>query len=237
MNARRLKLISIGAFCALVVFAGLIGFSMIRQLTSGEKPLPTSIAVPPARPPREVKDVLTTNDGDLIITYTDGTEQNAGRVVGKPGDNGLSQEPNQAQISAAIIEYCAGGRCDSKTPTQAQILEAIASYCAGGICRGQSGQDAAPITAEQILAAVTAYCADGRCRGADGQSITGPAGPQGERGDSTVMSCVMRQVNATSVRYVSWKYASEPDAAYRDIYKLPAWAECTNPVDLTGGGA
>lgn len=224
------KTLTIAAALALVLLgAGLI-YAAVRQATSSSAPVPTSIAVPQAEPPREVKSILTNDDGDLIITYTDGTLQNAGRVVGKSGNDGTAQAPTEAQISAAVLEYCASGRCDSKSPTQAQILEAIAAYCAGGICKGGDGRDAPPITAEQILSAVTSYCHDGRCKGADGQSV------KGDSGESPVMNCVVRKANAGTVRYVAWKYATDADSAYRDLYKLPTWAECTNPVDLTAGG-
>jgi hypothetical protein len=232
---KRRRIIKIVLAVVLVLFAALMALAIYAQTASrNSQPISTSISVPQPKPPREVKDVLTSDSGDLIITYTDGSTQNAGRVVGASGE---SQAPTQSQISAALIEYCASGRCDSKAPTQQQILEAVATYCAGGICKGSDGSkgaDAQPITADQILAAVTSYCADGRCKGADGQSITGA---QGEPGKSPVMNCVARTVNGLNTKFVAWKYETEPNSAYRDLYKLPVWAECTNPVDLTGGGA
>lgn len=212
---------------SLVTFAGLLALAIVMQLTTDHTAqISTSIAVPKPAAPREVKSVLTDASGDLIITYTDGTTQNAGRVR---GSDGSGQAPTQAQISIALIEYCTGGKCDSKTPTQQQIVDALNVYCSGGKCRGADGQSASPITAEQIASAVATFCADGRCRGADGQAVKGDKGDTGMPGSPTVLNCVIRG----DVRYVAWKYSTETDDAYRNLYKLPTWAECTNPITLS----
>ncbi|MDI9934676.1 hypothetical protein QM806_04305 [Rhodococcus sp. IEGM 1351] len=227
------RLLAIFAASLLATFGIALAVAMYAQFTADRSnEISTSIAVPKPPAPREVKSVLTDSAGDLIITYTDGSTQNAGHVVGKNGDG---QAPTQAQISAALLEYCANGRCDSKAPTQQQIVDALNIYCAGGICKGKDGASAAPITAEQITLAVSSYCADGRCKGADGQSIkgdTGEAGPQGPAGETTVLSCVTRTSNGVATNYIAWKYVKESVSLYRDLYKLPVWAEASNCIDL-----
>lgn len=231
-NGRRIIAWIVGV--VLLLFAGLLIFAVYSYFGARQaEPITTSIAVPKAAPVREVKDIVTNSSGDLIITYTDGSVQNAGRVVGEAGQDG--QVPSQAQLSAALIEYCANGRCDAKSPTQEQIMQAITAYCLSGICKGSNGADATPITAEQIAAAVNTYCSDGRCKGSTGQpGEEGPVGPTGATGDTTVLSCVIRSTNNVATRYIAWRYSLEPDTAYRDLYKLPVWAECSNPVDLRG---
>lgn len=211
-------------------------YAIVQYFASSEtKKITTSIAVPPVKQPREVTAVNTNTSGELVITYSDGSSQNAGRVVGRDGSGQL---PTQSQVSAALIEYCSSGQCDAKQPTPQQILNAIEVYCMGGICRGANGKDATPVSTEQIMNAINNYCADGKCRGADGKSITGPmgetgaTGATGAKGEATIISCVVRTVTGTTARFVAWKYPSEPDTAYRDIYKLPSWAECNNPITV-----
>lgn len=229
-SSRRLIALVVGV--CLLLFTGLLAYAMYSFFNARQaEPITTSIAVPKPTAVREVKDIITNSSGDLIITYTDGSIQNAGRVVGQTGQDG--QVPSQAQLAAALIEYCANGRCDAKSPTQEQIMQAITAYCLSGICKGSKGTDATPITADQIVAAVNTYCSDGRCRGTQGQTgQEGPIGPTGATGDTTVLSCVVRQTNSIDARYVAWRYTLEPDTAYRDLYKLPVWAECSNAVDL-----
>lgn len=221
------------AIAFLITFGGILGYAIYVSITTDKtSEITTSIASPKPAAPREVKSVLTDSAGDLLITYTDGTVQNAGRVVGRDGNG---QAPTQSQISAALIEYCANGRCDSKAPTQQQIIDALNIYCANGVCRGPAGAAAVPITGDQIAAAVASYCSTGVCRGEDGQSVKGDKGDQGDpgatgaNGESTLISCVSR----STTRFVAWKYVSEPDQSYRDLYKLPIWAECTNPIAIS----
>jgi hypothetical protein len=226
MKHNWLRLLAAVSLLILIVFAGLLIFAMVTYFNDRNAgPVNTSIAVPTPSAPREVKDITTNGLGELIITYTDRTVQNAGKVVGQNGQDGASQVPSQAQLSAALIEYCANGRCDAKLPTQEQIFSAITAYCSGGVCKGS---DATPVTTEQILAAVTAYCSSGRCTGTPGAT-----GQTGARGESTVMACIIRSVSGGTAKYVAWRYASEANTAYRDLYKLPVWAECSDPVDLT----
>jgi len=115
--------------------------------------------------------------------------------------------PTDADILAAVADYCAGGACrgfdgddgaDATGPTEADVLNAVTQYCAVGACIGPAGQtgpagaDGAagtdgvdgqsppPITAEEIAAAVAAYCANDACRGpagADGADSTVPGPP------------------------------------------------------------
>lgn len=225
------------AVILLVLFAILMAYSIGKNITSDNStpPVTTSVAAPKPTLPREVQSIATNDKGELVITYSDGTTDNAGRVVGQ---DGTGQLPTQAQVSAAVAEYCSSGVCDARQPSTQEILDAIEAYCANGICRGQDGTNAKPITAEQIFAAVNSYCSDGKCRGPAGQSVkgdtgaTGAIGATGPRGESTQLGCVVRTSNGTTTRYVSYKYPSEPDTAYRDVYKLPVWAECVNPVTL-----
>ena len=214
MKHRIIKSVSILSIFLLGV---LMAYAIIIGSTTHKDPLPTSIAVQTPQPPREVKSITTNDDGNLIITYTDGTIQNAGRVK---GDNGEGQYPTQAQLSAALIEFCSGGKCDAKEPTQEMVVKALSVYCAGGICKGADGKNVTPITAEQIATAVANYCADGRCKGA--------VGATGLTGDTTTLSCVTRTVSNKPTNYIAWKYTLEPDTSYRDLYKLPVWAEAQN---------
>lgn len=223
MNHKPRKVIALISAAVLVVFAMMLVATMTTYFNNRQSgPPTTSIAVPQPSAPREVKDITTNKDGNLIITYTDGSTQNAGRVVGSNGQDGVGQVPSQAQLSVALIEYCANGRCDAKSPTQEQIFSAITAYCLGGVCKGA---DATPVTTEQILSAVNSYCSDGRCKGS-----TGDTGPTGAQGESTVMACVARN----DANYVSWKYVSEPNTSYRNLYKLPLTAECSEPTNLKG---
>lgn len=190
----------------------------------------TSIAAPTATP-REIDSTTIDSSGNLIITYSDGSVSNVGRVVGESGE-GLY--PTQEQLDDAVLRYCADGRCDADNPTQTQVLQAVATYCSNGTCRGKDGQRGPAPTAEQLQAAVTAYCSNGQCRGATGlQGPAGATGAQGAPGRTPQMACVQRTTNNTPTRYVAWKYTDEPNSAYRDLYQLPPWAQCTNPVDLT----
>lgn len=172
---RHPRTIFIIAGVVLLIFSLLLGIAMYRQTTTNIKePIITSVAVPkPAdKEPREVKSIETSDGGELIITYTDGSRQNAGKVR---GDDGFS--PTAAQIDAALLEYCSSGRCDSKAPTFDQIIAAVSVFCSNGVCKGDRGADAQPITVEQVAAAVDSYCSAGRCVGA-----TGPGGTDGANG-------------------------------------------------------
>lgn len=100
--------------------------------------------------------------------------------------------PTEAQVKAAVADYCAGDRC-KPTVSRSQVAAAVADYCAGGLCQGKDGTNGGPgadgtdgtsgtdgtdgadgapgpgPTDEQIAAAVEAYCADGKCRGDKGE--------------------------------------------------------------------
>ncbi len=96
------------------------------------------------------------------------------------------------------------------------------------------GTNAPAITDDQIAQAVASYCQNGVCQGVQG--LTGASGTNGANGENPVLACVIRSNPApltTTTKYLDWKYPTEPDTAYRDLYKLPTWAECTTPVDLT----
>lgn len=156
-------------------------------------------------------------------------------LAGQDGRDGEDATPEQ--IYRAVSQYCERNNCGDVS--YQEIALAVMSYCSGGKCTGEQGadgKDAKEITQQQIQNAVVSYCSSGACRGADGQSIkgdtgaVGPAGAIGPRGEGTDLGCVIRQVNGSQVKYISWKYISEPTSAYRDLYKLPTWAECTNPI-------
>lgn len=122
--------------------------------------------------------------------------------VSTPSEGQRDPGPTDAQVEAAVADYCAGNRC-KPTVSRSQVAAAVADYCAGGACRartgartdgadgtdgtdgqdGTDGKDGAPgpgPTAEQIASAVADYCADGRCSepgkdgkdGADGKDAT-----------------------------------------------------------------
>lgn len=211
------RIIKIIATLGIFLLGSLMTYAIIAGTITHQKPITTSIAVEKPTLTREVKEITTDNYGFLLITYSDGTVQNAGRVKGNDGEG---QYPTSAQLSAALLEYCRNGKCDAKQPTQAMIISALEAYCAGGMCKGADGKNAVPITADQISTAVANYCSDGRCKGAVGAS--------GLNGDTTVLSCVTRTTNTVKSNYIAWKYTLEPDTSYRDLYKLPVWAEAQN---------
>lgn len=221
MSDRKWQVIVVVSAVLLVLLGVLLGIAIVKQSTSNkDEAITTSIAVPKPTAPREVRDVLTNADGNLIITYSDGAVQNAGSVVGRDAEG---QPPTPAQIYAALLEYCSAGRCDAKAPTQAQIITALGIYCSGGVCKGDRGVDAAPLTADQIAAAVASYCSDGRCKGE-----TGNAGLNGTNGRDPVISCIER----SGERYVAWKYSDEADTSYRNVYRLPLTAACESPITV-----
>jgi hypothetical protein len=216
----------------------LAGFALAfwaKTQSDNPEEVTTSVAAPKPAPPREVQNTTIDATGNLIITYSDGSVSNVGKVVGAEGQPGEGLYPTTEQLDGAIERYCADGRCDADNPTEAQVLRAVAFYCSGGTCRGDRGMQGPAPTAQQLEAAVAAYCADGRCRGETGATgTTGATGAQGVAGKSPEMACVIRTTNNTSTRYVAWKYAGEPDTEYRNIYQLPVWAVGENCVDLRG---
>ncbi len=49
-----------------------------------------------------------------------------------------------------------------------------------------------------------------------------------ERGEQYVTTIAPN----SPTRFTARKYTDEPDQSYRDLYKLPTWAECNAPIDL-----
>jgi hypothetical protein len=99
--------------------------------------------------------------------------------------------------------------------------------------QGAPGANAPAITDAQIAAAVTAYCSNGACQGVAGLNGVGTNGTNGE---NPVLACVTRSntpPTPPTTEYLAWKYPSEPDSAYRDLYTVPATSVCTSSVDLT----
>lgn len=83
--------------------------------------------------------------------------------------------------------------------------------------------------------------------GADGVSIkgdkgeTGAVGAKGEQGiqgvpgasgRTPVIGCVIRTVNNVPVNYIAWKYSDEADSAYRNLYRVPSWAQAEGCVEV-----
>jgi len=99
--------------------------------------------------------------------------------------------PTQAQIDAAVNDYCSFRNDCIGIPSRAQVAAAVRAFCSAGACRGTRGArgpsgspgasgaagDTGPGPSDQEISdAVTAYCAaHGNC--------TGPAGPKGDTGD------------------------------------------------------
>lgn len=236
---KRQRLINIVFAAALVLLVGGFVWAFVYNLKTKDDPeepiAKTSIAAPSPDTPRELVSAEIDTTGNLILTYSDDSVENVGRVRGASGNDGKGLYPTDEQVRLAVNAYCMNGKCDAKNPTQGQVMQAVISYCAGGECRGSDGKDAV-VTAEQLISAVAAYCQDGRCKGQTGDTgAAGPAGatgPQGAAGRDTTMACVIRTTNGTATRYVAWKYTTDDNSTYKDIYKLPNWAEGSNCIAL-----
>lgn len=175
------------------------------------------------------------------VTVVDGQDGATG-PRGEKGDT-----PTPAEIRQAVANYCAStGLCEGRAPSQAVVYAAVTEFCSTNECRGangakgtngQNGKDAAPVTDSQIQQQVVLYCRENNCvgpAGADGTGIPGTDGQPGTDGRSPLISCVIRDGGISGTKHVAWRYEGEADNAYRDIYKLPTWAECQTPVDLRG---
>lgn len=243
--SRRQRWFNAATVVLLLIFITLFGFAVWRNQTtpSSVAKVPTSTAVPQPKPARGIEHVSINTNDELVVIYTDKTTEVVGKVVGDKGKDGVGLAPSGSQIARAIDDYCAGGICDGQNPTQSQVLAAVTRYCTTNNCVGASGQNGANATDAMVAQAVASYCASGRCVGPKGDAgspgatgtpgPTGQAGPKGDpgtNGRTPVISCVTRTVNATAVNYIAWKYTDEPDSAYRDLYKLPAWAPASNCV-------
>lgn len=195
----------------------------VWTLKQGEKTTVGPLTV--VKPDHTIKSAVVDDKGDLILTYKDGSTSNAGHVVGPRGDTGSTLGPTDSQVAAAVATYCANGNCDGKAPTPEQVATAVSDYCANNACKGADGKS---VTPDMVMAAVASYCANGACVGP-----AGATGPTGKDGRTTQMACVIRTTNNIATQYVAWKYTDEADSAYRDLYKLPVWAQGSNCVDLT----
>ena len=224
-------------------------FSAFRafNLSPGEQVIIPGGAVV-AKPTNNIADVSISSDGFLILKYEDGTERQAGYILqkGERGDDGQGLGPTDAQVAAAVAAYCTtDGRCDPKSPSATQVALAVSEYCSSrGECKGPSGNDGGTgatgatgnngvdgqnATPEQIMAAVQQYCSNNNCQGPKGDA--GSIGPDGQ---SPVMNCVIRDESGVDRQYVAWKYSTEADTEYRDLYLLPVWAQGSDCVDLSG---
>lgn len=220
---------------AVIVTLLLSGYSLyqVLSLKPGESTvIPPGISV--EKPRVDIASVAINSDGDLIIKYTNGNEQNVGQVRGSNG-----QTPSADIIASAVNDYCQSNKCDGYPPTQRVVLAAVMQYCSDGICKGENGEDGrdAPlITPDQILAQVESYCANGNCRGERGATgATGATGAAGKDARQPIWACVLTKENNTDVRYYSQKYADEPNSAYLSWEyrsKLPTWFQPNNCIDL-----
>ena len=231
LNERRVLII-----LAVLVMLGFIFTTLtaIRAFTlePGQE-VTTSGGITIAKPSNNITDATLRPDGVLVVKYEDGSVKEVGYILGQNGKDGESISPTQAQIAVAVADYCTtNNRCDAKSPTVDQVALAVATYCstrnecigATG-ATGTSGTNGTNATPEQIFAAVTEYCADGRCRGPQGeQGIQGLAGIDGQ---DPVLGCVVRN----NQEYVAWKYATEANSAYRDLYQLPPLAQGQNCIE------
>lgn len=74
--------------------------------------------------------------------------------------------------------------------------------------------------------------------GADGLSIVGPAGENGRDGidgnnsEPIIRACVERNPGGVVERWISWKYASQPDTAYQDIHQIFLDTVCKITVNM-----
>lgn len=53
----------------------------------------------------------------------------------------------------------------------------------------------------------------------------GQPGSAGADGKTPVLGCVVRTVNNLPVNYIAWKYTNEADSTYRNLYRVPNWAQ------------
>lgn len=153
------------------------------------------------------------------------------------GDRGEKGDtPSAEEIAKAVANYCAAtGLCEGDVPSQATVFAAVSQYCSENRCKGDDGAAASEVTPAQIQAQVVAYCATNNCRGADGKdAVQLPPlnGTDGADAPKTILACVERTTNSLPTRYIAWRYENETGTAYRDLYKLPVWAECVDPVNL-----
>lgn len=230
---------------AALLLSSIIAFRTFTLEPGQEVVAPGGITV--AKPTNNIIDATLNANGYLIVKYEDGSTREVGYIVGQKGekgDSGPSVAPTQAQIAIAVSDYCnQDNRCDAKSPSLEQVATAVTSYCSiRNSCQGASGADGANgqngqnATAEQIANAVSSYCSDGRCKGATGD--TGPMGASGTNGTNgadgkdPVISCVTRAVNNMQRQYIAWKYSSEDNNAYKDLYLLPTWAQGNSCITL-----
>jgi hypothetical protein len=190
----------------------------------------TSGGIVVAKPSNNIVDATLRDDGYLVVQFEDGTSKEVGYILGKDGSDGQAISPTQAQIALAVTEYCTStGKCDAREPSPEQVAIAISNYCvAHSQCLGAAGVNGQNATTEQIMAAVTEYCSDGRCQGPQGaQGITGISGKD------PVINCVVREEDGLDVEYIAWKYSSDDNTTYQNLYKLPTGTTGNNCIDLT----
>lgn len=228
-----------------LLLSSIIAFKTFTLEPGQEVVAPGGITV--AKPTNNIIDATLNSNGYLIVKYEDGSTREVGYIVGQKGekgDSGPSVAPTQAQIAIAVSDYCnQNNRCDAKSPSLEQVATAVTSYCSvRSSCQGikgsdgSSGQNGQNATAEQIANAVSSYCSDGRCKGATGEpgasGAAGANGANGADGQNPIISCVTREVNNVSRQYIAWKYATENNDAYKDLYLLPTWAQGNSCITL-----
>lgn len=220
---------------AVIVTLLLSSYSLFKVLTL--KPGESAVVAPGIsveKPIVDIESVAVNSNGDLIVKYSNGNEQNVGQVRGSDG-----KAPSADIIATAVSNYCQSNKCDGYPPTQRVVLAAVMQYCSDGICKGENGEngrDAPLITPDQILAQVEQYCANGNCRGERGATgATGATGSAGKDARQAIWACVLTRENNVDVRYYSQKYADEPNAAYLTWEyrsKLPTWFMPNSCIDM-----
>lgn len=60
----------------------------------------------------------------------------------------------------------------------------------------------------------------------------GATGSAGADGRTPTIGCVVRTVNNLPVNYIAWKYTNEADSTYRNLYRVPNWAQPEDCVNV-----
>ena len=118
-------------------------------------------------PPRSITKSEIVN-GELVITYSDGTSENLGKVVGEKGDTGATGAQGPQGLSGATGPQGPQGEKGDTGATGAQGPQGLSGATGAQGPQGEKGDTGAT--------------------GAQGQQglsgATGPQGPQGEKGDT-----------------------------------------------------
>jgi hypothetical protein len=81
---------------------------------------------------------------------------------------GLIRDELVAAVASYLARFPPKDGEDAPPPSDAQVFAAVIDYCSGDACRGDDGADAEPLTQAEIDAAFTRFCGGGACQGDDG---------------------------------------------------------------------